>query len=355
MHTIYNQFLLDGAPVSCVRYGNGHINETYLLVTNRPHTYILQKLNSRVFPDIPGLMKNLIAVTEHLRRQDENPNHVLTLVPTLDGSAYLHTPDNQDWRLFEFVSDSLSLEFPETPDDFMQSGKAFGTFQNMLSAFPADTLTETIPHFHDTPYRYQTFHKAVGEDRAGRLQTVREEVEWFLAHEAQASALMDWHLRGTLPLRVTHNDTKLNNVLLHYRTRAPLCIIDLDTVMPGLAANDFGDSIRFGANTAAEDETDLDKVSLSMPMYGAYAKGFLESCGNRLSGDERESLPTGAYCMTLECGLRFLTDHLNGDVYFHIRRPGHNLDRARTQIRLVEDMERKRDEMTEIVQKYSGA
>lgn len=355
MHTIYNQFQLDGIPVSCVQSGNGHINETYLLVTNRPHAYILQKINHHVFPDIPRLMKNLIAVTDHLRRQDPDRNHVLTLVPTVDGAPYLQTPSREYWRLYEYIYDSISQDIPETPDDFRQSGMAFGQFQNQLSDFPADTLAETIPHFHDTPHRYGQFHQALRENRAGRRDAVRAETDWFLSREEQASRLMALYRQGALSLRVTHNDTKMNNVLLHYRTRTPLCIIDLDTVMPGLVANDFGDSIRFGANTAAEDETDLDRVSLSLPMYRAYAQGFLKACGKALTRCERESLPLGAHMMTLECGLRFLTDYLNGDIYFHIRRPSHNLDRARTQIRLAQDMESKMTDMQSIVEALCAA
>ena len=349
MEHIYKHFQLDGLPISCARYGSGHINETYLLVTSRPHLYILQKLNPYVFRNLEGLMNNVIAVTEHLRRNDPDPRHALQLVPTVDGKPYLMTEEGECWRLYEFVLDSLCMDKPENAEDFRQSGVAFGTFQNQLADFPAATLVETIPHFHDTPDRYRLFHEAIEANKAGRLQEARAEVEAYLAYEQEASTLMDLCKKGELPLRVTHNDTKLNNVMLDLSTRKPLCVIDLDTVMPGLAANDFGDSIRFGASTAAEDEKDLSKVTMSLNLFKIYAEGFLSACGERLTEKEIETLPMGAKLMTLECGVRFLTDYLNGDVYFRVSRAEHNLDRCRTQLKLVKDMESKWEEMQQII------
>jgi len=353
MEHIYRHFQLDGLPVSCTRYGNGHINQTYLLVTSRPHLYILQGLNTSVFPNIPGLMNNLIAVTDHLRTKTDDPRRALQLVPTVDGQPYLSCENGEYWRMYEFVLDSLCLEKPETADDLYQSGIAFGQFQNQLADFPAETLSETIPRFHDTPDRYRLFHEAIKADKAGRLKDVQAEVDAYLAYEKDADALMSLCRSGELPLRVTHNDTKLNNVMLDAATRTPLCVIDLDTVMPGLAANDFGDTIRFGASTAAEDEEDLSKVEMSLELFEAYASGFLSACGSRLTPREIETLPWGAKLMTLECGVRFLTDHLNGDVYFHISRPGLNLIRCRTQIKLVQDMEKKWDEMNAVICRLS--
>jgi len=353
MENIYSRFQLDGLPISCTRYGSGHINETYLLVTSRPHLYILQKLSTQAFKNVPGLMDNVIAVTQHLGKQDSDPRHALQLIPTTDGKWYLATDDGEYWRMYEYVLDSLCLDKPETAEDLHQSGVAFGMFQNQLADFPAATLFETIPHFHDTPDRYRLFHEAIENDKAGRLESVRPEVERYLKHENEASFMMDLCRKGDLPLRVTHNDTKLNNVMLDAATRTPLCVIDLDTVMPGLAANDFGDSIRFGASTASEDEKDLSKVSMSLDLYRAYASGFLKACGKRLTAKEIETLPWGAKLMTLECGVRFLTDYLNGDTYFHVKYPEHNLDRCRTQITLVEDMETKWDEMNAIIAELS--
>ena len=353
MEKIYSQFQLDGLPISCTRYGSGHINETYLLVTSRPHLYILQKLSTQAFKNVPGLMGNVIAVTQHLGRQDSDPRHALKLIPTAEDKWYLATEDGEYWRMYEYVLDSLCLDKPETAEDLHQSGVAFGMFQNQLADFPAATLYETIPHFHDTPDRYRLFHEAIENDKAGRLESVRPEVERYLKHENEASFMMDLCKKGELPLRVTHNDTKLNNVMLDAATRTPLCVIDLDTVMPGLAANDFGDSIRFGASTASEDEKDLSKVSMSLDLYRAYASGFLKACGSRLTAKEIETLPWGAKLMTLECGVRFLTDYLNGDTYFHVKYPEHNLDRCRTQITLVEDMETKWAEMNQIIAELS--
>ena len=250
--------------------------------------------------------------------------------------------------MYDFVTGSLCMDAAETPEDFRQSAVAFGAFQCQLAEFPAETLAETIPHFHDTPDRYRQLHEAMEKDVCGRRAEVQAELEFALAHEEEAGVLTRMLARGELPLRVTHNDTKLNNVMLDADTRKPLCVIDLDTVMPGLAAYDFGDSIRFGASTAAEDEKDLDKVEMSLELFEIYASGYLSTC-TTLTTAEKRSLPMGAKLMTLECGVRFLTDYLSGDTYFRIHRPEHNLDRCRTQFKLVADMEKKWDEMQRIV------
>ena len=350
MEHIISHFQLQGAPIRCERYGNGHINETYLLETDAPHAYILQKVNRQVFPDVPNLMRNIQLVTSYLWQQTPDPRRVLTLVPTTDGQAYMVDPDGEFWRVYEFVTDSLCLDRPENERDLQQSGLAFGTFQNQLASFPAHTLTEIIPHFHDTPVRYEQLKDAIRMDRAGRVKEAKAEIEAYMAFEKYAGFLMNLLKQGELPLRVTHNDTKLNNVLLDAATRTPLCVIDLDTVMPGLAANDFGDSIRFGAATAREDEQDLSKVSMSLQLFEAYARGFLSACGTRLTPLEKETLPMGAMLMTLECGSRFLADYFNGDVYFHNARPGQNLCRARTHIKMAQDMESKLGQMQKIIE-----
>ena len=349
MKEIYSQFRLDGRVISCTRTGGGHINNTYLLVTARPHLYILQWLNGQIFKDVKGLMGNVIAVTEHLHRQSDDPRCALTLVPTVTGEPYLLTAEGDCWRVYEYILDSVCLSAAETTEDLRQSGVAFGMFQNQLADFPANTLAETIPHFHDTPDRFRIFREAIQEDRAGRLASVQDEVERILSREKEAGALHELLRRGEIPLRVTHNDTKLTNVMLDETTRKPLCVIDLDTVMPGLAAHDYGDAIRFGASTAAEDETDLSKVEMSLPLYEAFTEGFLSACGSRLNAREIETLPLGAKLMTLEVAVRFLTDYLNGDIYFATSRPNQNLDRARTQLKLVEDMEKKWDEMNAVI------
>ena len=340
MQDIINAFRLEGQPVRCIPYGSGHINQTWLVVTNQPHLYILQRVNTETFRDPVGLMNNILLVTGHLRKKDPDPRHVMTLVKLKDGRDYILNERKELWRLYEYVTGGVCLDRAETADDFRNSGKAFGTFQNRMADFPAEQLVETIPGFHDTPKRYQALHEAIREDLAGRAKDVQREIDFMLEREENAGLLQKMLKAGELPLRVTHNDTKLNNVMLDEKTREPLCILDLDTVMPGLAANDFGDSIRFGASTAEEDEKDLTKVHLDLDLYRAYAEGFLHACGDRLTAAERETLPDGARIITLENAVRFLTDYLNGDTYYHIERPEHNLDRTRTQMALTEEMEK---------------
>lgn len=350
MLNICEKFRTKGAALSCEPYGNGHINATYLVKTDGEQ-YILQRINHHIFQDVPGLMRNVERVTAFLAEKDPDPRHSLHLVPAKDGAAYVEA-EGEFYRMYDFVHDSICLDAPETDEDFYQSAVAFGSFQRQLADFPANELSETIPHFHDTPNRYRALRAAIEKDALGRAASCREEIEFALTREADAAVMMNLLAAGELPLRVTHNDTKLNNVMLDAKTRKPLCVIDLDTVMPGLAANDFGDSIRFGANTGAEDEKDLTKISLSLARYEAFARGFLEACGKALTPKEIETLPWGAKLMTLECGVRFLTDYLEGDTYFRIHRPEHNLDRTRTQFALVADMEKKWTQMCDIVKEF---
>ena len=345
MLSVVHCFQLEGTPLSCEPYGSGHINHTYLVKTDAQQRYILQKINHRVFTNVPALMENIHAVTSFLAQRDPDPRHVLTLLLTNEGQPYYLDTEGEYWRVYKFVTGGLCLDRAETAEDFYQSAVAFGHFQTMLADFPAQTLHETIAHFHDTPVRYAALHAAIEADVVGRRQEVETEITFALAHEQEGGTLMQMLAAGELPLRVTHNDTKLNNVILDEKERTPLCVIDLDTVMPGLVANDFGDSIRFGASTAVEDEKDLSKVSLSLAMYETYVNGFLGACGERLTKQERMSLPLGAKLMTLENGVRFLTDYLQGDPYYTIHRPEHNLDRCRTQFALLADMEKKWTQM----------
>lgn len=354
---IANQFALDSRAVSCEWYGSGHINVTLRVETESGRPYILQKINDRIFTDVPALMANICAVTEHLRAKGADQRHALTLVSTRDGAAYLHVAEGTQagwYRVYEFITGAICLDQVETIEDFRQSAIGFGGFQRDLSDFDASVLTETIPMFHDTRNRFRQLHDAIDSDPLNRAQSVRREIDFALEREREAGVMLDMCGRGELPLRVTHNDTKLNNVMLDAATRKALCVIDLDTVMPGLAGNDFGDSIRFGASTGAEDERDLDKIRLSLPLFRTYAEGFLSACGENLVRAEIETLPTAAKLMTLECGIRFLADYLLGDTYFRIHRPDHNLDRTRTQFRLVADMEEKRDETARIIEDVAG-
>ena len=344
---ILRQFCLDAEPASCTPYGCGHINRTYLVATAGGRCYILQKINHHTFRDVAGLMENIELVTEHLRRKSPDPRSVLTLIRTKDGKSYLEA-DVGYWRVFRFVEDSICLQQPESDADFYESAVGFGTFQQLLSDFPAEKLHETIPNFHNTPDRYRAFHETLTRDPMHRAAQVQPEIEFALARQAEMAALQNALDAGELPLRVTHNDTKLNNVLFDAKTRRALCIIDLDTVMPGSALYDYGDSIRFGAATAAEDERELDKMEMSLERFRVFTRGYVRACPG-LTQKELELLPLGAKVMTMECGVRFLTDHIDGDNYFSIHREGQNLDRAHTQFKLVADMERKWDKMKEIV------
>ena len=321
--------------------------------------YILQRMNHDIFKNPHQLMENVVNVTEYLRgvilTQGGDPDReTLNVVKTSDGASYYKDKKQNYWRIFLFVERTLCFEKVESPKDFYDSAVAFGNFQRMLTDFPAENLYETIPNFHNTPSRFRDFLKAVQEDKMGRAALAEEEIAFALAREKDTAVLTDLLREGKLPLRVTHNDTKLNNILFDEADRKALCIIDLDTVMPGLSLYDFGDSIRFGASTGAEDEQDLSKVTLDLALFEVFTKGFLEGCGTSLTETEIEMLPMGAKLMTYECGIRFLADFLMGDVYFRTRREHHNLDRARTQFKLVSDMEAKWAQMTAVVNQYKG-
>ena len=347
-------FCIDSPVLSVTPLGNGHINSTYLLETQSGERYTLQKINRKVFTQPDQVMANIEKVTAHIRKKDPDPRAALTVIPANNGRLLYEDEAGECWRTYRFIPDSLCLDSAASPEDFYQSGVGFGSFQRALADFPADTLYETIPRFHDTENRFRQMREAIERDKAGRAKSVQKEIEFFLAREKDARILTALTKEGVLPLRVTHNDTKLNNVLLDAKTRKALCVIDLDTVMPGLSVHDFGDSIRFGASTAAEDEPDLSKVHLDMDLFTAYTKGFLSACGQDLTRAEVDKMVQGARMMTMECGVRFLADHLNGDVYYRIARPGHNLDRARTQMRLIEEMEARFDECNAIVHAVAG-
>ncbi len=340
-------FQLDGEPVSCEPYGSGHINNTYLTTTTSGRRYILQRINHNTFKNVAALMENITAVTEFLRKKATDPRSVLTLVKAKSGESYVYAQATY-WRVNEFTENSICLQTPETDEDFYQSAIGFGTFQQMLSNFPAEKLHETIPNFHNTPDRYRIFCETLARDPMHRAAEVQPEIGFVLAREKEMATLYNALTAGVLPLRVTHNDTKLNNVLLDAETRKALCVIDLDTVMPGSSLYDYGEAIRFGAATAAEDEKDLSKVEMDLNLFRVFTRGYIKACPG-LTQKELQYMPLGAKTMTMECGVRFLTDYLDGDNYFSIHREGHNLDRARTQFKLVSDMESKWEEMQKIV------
>ena len=346
---IAEKFMLEGTLISVEAHGCGHINQTYLLSTTVKR-YILQRI-SDIF-EAEGLMKNVQAVTVYIREKTGDPKSSMTVIPTRDGKLF-YKAETGNYRVYEYIEDSIALQNIECAEDFYESAIAFGTFQEQLSDFPAQTLTEPIPNFHNTIDRYRLFHEALSKDALGRAKCVKGEIAFALAREEEAGTLQRMRESGELPLRVTHNDTKLNNVLLDAKTRKVKCVIDLDTVMPGLSLYDFGDSIRFGAATAAEDEVDLAKMTINLDLFRVYTEGFLKACST-LTSREIEMLPMGAKIMTLECGVRFLTDYLEGDHYFRIHRENHNLDRARTQFRLVASMEENWDKMHQIVAEIAG-
>lgn len=357
---VISHFATEGRLKEIQPYGNGHINDTFLLTCgtddSRTKRYILQRMNSSIFKNPCRLMENVVNITEYLRKvilsQGGDPDReTLNVIRTLDGASYHEDENHNFWRVFLFIEDTLCLEMAESPGDFYDSGAALGNFQRMLADYPAEKLHETIPDFHDTPSRFMAFQRAVQEDKLGRAAQAKAEITFALAREGDTPVLTDLLQAGKLPLRVTHNDTKLNNILFDKTTGKALCIVDLDTVMPGLSLYDFGDSIRFGASTGAEDEPDLSRVELDLTLFEAFTEGFLKGCAGSLTPEEIRLLPMGAKLMTYECGIRFLADFLEGDIYFRIHRENHNLDRARTQLKLVADMEKKWVQMAEIVER----
>lgn len=349
-----SKFKLDGIK-SCEPYGNGHINDTFLVVcenANGTERFILQSVNNNVFPEPKKVIENIEKVTAFLGQKITDKRAVLSMIPAENGEHCYIDSDGRCWRIYNFIEDSICLERVDNADDFYQCAVAFGKFQRDLNDFPAEQLHETIADFHNTPKRYNDFLKAVEEDKAGRAAGVQAEIEFVKARKDFYSVLYDYHREGKLPLRVTHNDTKSNNVMLDAATRTALCVIDLDTIMPGFSVNDFGDSIRFGASTAAEDEKDLSKVTIDLNLFEAYVKGYTDGNGGLIEENEILLLPEGSKMMTVECGMRFLTDYLNGDTYFKTHYPEHNLDRCHTQFKLVSEMEKNWDKMKEIVKKY---
>lgn len=343
-------------------FGEGHINETYAVYVPGPDgadvpLYVLQRVNINVFKNPAQVMENIFGVTEYLREAirregGDLDRETLSYIKTKNGDTYFEDDQGQPWRCLHYVPNSVCYQQVEKPEQFYQSAKSFGHFLKQLGEYPAESLYETIPKFHDTVKRFHDFEAAVRKDVKNRARQCRPEIEFVLSRENDCGVLMKQLQEGSLPLRVTHNDTKLNNILFDADTGKGLCIIDLDTIMPGLAANDFGDSIRFGASTAEEDEQDLDKVHFDIYLYEIYVKGYLEMAKDVLTPAEIDSLPWGARLMTLECGMRFLADYLQGDVYFKTSYPEHNLVRARTQFRLVKEMEEQFEDMYEVLRKY---
>ncbi len=354
-------YVLPGTVADVARHGKGHINDTFCVVCKTPEggtaRFILQRLSQAAFPHPEEVMENFVGITSYLRREilaegGDPLRETLSLVKTGDGADFVTDAEGRAWRLMPFIENADCYQ-SATPELFAASGRAFGRFQYMLRDYPARTLHETIPHFHDTESRFEQFLAALEADKMNRAEGVSPEIQFILRRKADCGVALRALREGKLPLRVTHNDTKLNNILIDRDTHEGICIIDLDTTMPGLAINDFGDSIRFGANHCMEDEQDLTKVNFDISLYEVFTRGFLEGARGSLTSAELEYLPWGARLMTLECGIRFLTDYLDGDHYFHVSHPRQNLDRARTQLKLVKDMEEQFDAMGAVVAKYA--
>lgn len=354
MKNVLANFKIDGEFVSCVPYGEGHINDTYLVTfKNDPiGLYILQRINHNIFKDVKGLMNNISLVTNYLKEKehDVDGRKVLTIVKTKDDKDYYYDEANDKYyRVYIFVKDSLTLQKASTKELFEESAIAFGRFVNLLADFDTTPLIEVIKDFHNSEERFNHFVKTLKEDKLDRAKYCQEEIKFILDRKDDCSKIVNLLKENKLPTKVTHNDTKLNNVLLDINTLKALCVIDLDTVMPGSSLYDFGDSIRFGCNNASEDEKDLSKVTFNIDYFYAFTKGYLSQVKDSLNQYELDNLVFGAKLMTLECGIRFLDDYLDGDHYFKIHRDGHNLDRCKTQLKLVLEIEKHFDELNDIV------
>ena len=348
--------------LGAVRYGQGHINDTFCVICQPQEgdaiRFILQGLSLAAFPRQAELMENFVGITSFLREKiaasgGDPLRETLSIVKTRDGKDFYTEASGKVWRLTPYIENTDCFQ-SATPELFEASARAFGRFQYMLQGYPAETLHETIVNFHNTEDRFAKFEAALAADKLDRAKDVQAEIRFVLDRKADCSVALQALRDGILPLRVTHNDTKLNNILIDRATGEGICVIDLDTTMPGLSINDFGDSIRFGANHSAEDEKDLSKVNFDIELYEAYTRGFIQGAQGGLTPAELEYLPWGARLMTLECGIRFLTDYLDGDNYFRIHYPEQNLDRCRTQFKLVKDMEEQFDAMAAVIRKYSG-
>ncbi|MBN2264555.1 MAG: aminoglycoside phosphotransferase family protein [Candidatus Aminicenantes bacterium] len=360
LESICASFAVEGRWISTCPIPSGHINDTYCSRFEAGGAivqYVNQRINHHVFREPELLMANIERVTRFARQcivaaGGDPDRETLTIVPTREERSYLRTPEGTYWRMFRFINGARTYDRVEDVRHVYAASKAFGGFQKMLAQLPGGRLHETIPDFHHTRKRYDAFLASVEFDPRGRAAAVKPEIDFILAREKDTGVVVEGLASGRIPERVTHNDTKLNNVMIDDRTGAGVCVIDLDTVMPGSVLYDFGDSVRLGAATAAEDEPDLAKVGFDLGLFDRLAAGYLDAARDFLVPAETELLVFAARLLTLECGMRFLTDHLKGDVYFKIHRPGHNLDRARTQFKLVAEMERQESAMDAVVRKY---
>ena len=346
----------DIEEIDIQRYGSGHINDTYV-VTQNGVKMLLQRLNTNIFKNPEGVMDNIVNVTAHLRNKiaaagGDPERETMTVINAADGKPYFITDSGKFFRMYKFIENNLSVDKAQSTEQMTSAAETLGKFYHMLDDYPADTLSVAIPKFHDTRNYYNRLMGAIENNAAGRVDSVQAEIKFVKDHEFLADILNNGLADGSIPLRVTHNDTKLNNILFDAATGKGLCVIDLDTVMPGSLLYDFGDAMRFGAASGPEDEKDLSKIWFDLDMFEAFTKGFASEMKDTLTEGEIANLVNSVKILTFECGMRFLEDHINGDTYFKIHRENHNIDRARTQFKLVADMEVKTAEMEAIVAKY---
>lgn len=342
-----------GAFLHAHPLAGGHIHDTYRVAVDaggERKDFLLQRINTHVFPRVTELMENVARVSAHMAAcvagEPDAARRALRLVETRDGDIVHRDEDGNCWRMFAFIERAHTPESAETPEQALRMARAFGEFQRQLSTLPGPRLHETIPGFHDTPRRFAALQQAIAADVAGRAAEVKAEIDYALAREALAGLIVDAHL----PERVAHHDAKPNNVLMDDTTGEALCVIDLDTTMPGLAVYDFGDMVRAATSPTAEDERDLSRVEMRMELFEALARGYLSAAGEFLTGAEKEHLVTAGKVITFENGLRFLADYLAGDTYYKVHRAGQNLDRCRTQFKLVESIERQEEQMRRVVE-----
>ncbi len=362
LEEILNAYDFEGNYTGYRHITAGHINTTFALqfdVNGKNKQYIAQKINTNVFRTPEKLMENMVSVTNHLAKKikeagGDTERETLHAIFAHDGKPYHVMADGTFWRCVNFITDAYSCDTIENPQVFFNAGAAFGDFMSKLADFPGETLHETIPDFHNTKQRFQNFLIALENNKSGRKDNVKEEIDFIIQRKEDSEKLVNLIAEGKLPIRVTHNDTKINNIMFDNQSNLGLCVLDLDTVMPGLSLYDFGDAIRSGAGTAAEDEKDASKMKLNIELYKAYTEGYLSTAGKSLTPAEAENLAFSAKLLTFECGMRFLTDYLDGDVYFHTDYAEHNLVRARTQFALVADIENHMDELNEITAELYG-
>jgi len=351
-------FCIHGEFLHASPYGSGHINDTYAAVYNQGGTlvrYIVQRINHSVFKQPVPLMENVERVTSYTRRKlneqacEDISRRVLTLIHAVDGASYHVDVDGNTWRVYVFIEHARTYDQIQSPNQAYEAAKAFGAFTSLLRDLPPPRLTETIPAFHNTRSRFDALTAAIESDPHNRVADVKAEIAFALERETMVDVLLELHRRGDIPERITHNDTKLNNVMIDDATGEGICVIDLDTVMPGLALYDFGDMVRTAARPTLEDERDLSRINAQMDMFEAVTRGYLESAGNVLTPAEVDHLAFSARLITFETGIRFLTDYLQGDVYFKTRREGQNIDRTHVQFKMVESLEACDEAMRAIV------